>query len=116
MLSEWTPSGGQVIGLDHIGTFRYVAVMSSGWDSEEDRQIFLQNRASADSEAQRALEAVLVACSATIAVFGGREADFIGNEVFALARSGELNICDAGGAYGQSDNWNGIAGRLPARN
>lgn len=28
------------IGLHHLGTFRYVAVMSSGWVSEEDRQSF----------------------------------------------------------------------------
>jgi enterochelin esterase family protein len=33
------------IGLHHLGTFRYVAVMSSGWISEEDRQFFYRNEA-----------------------------------------------------------------------
>ncbi len=28
------------VGLHHLGTFRYVAVMSSGWISEDDRQFF----------------------------------------------------------------------------
>jgi len=33
------------IGLHHLGTFRYVAVMSSGWISEDDRQAFYKNEA-----------------------------------------------------------------------
>ncbi len=33
------------IGLHHLGTFRYVAVMSSGWVSEDDRQGFYQREA-----------------------------------------------------------------------
>jgi enterochelin esterase family protein len=33
------------IGLHHLGTFRYVAVMSSGWISEDDRQFFYKSEA-----------------------------------------------------------------------
>ena len=33
------------IGLHHLGTFRYVAVMSSGWISEADREFFYQAQA-----------------------------------------------------------------------
>ena len=33
------------IGLHHLGTFRYVAVMSSGWISEDDRQSFYRSEA-----------------------------------------------------------------------
>ena len=33
------------IGLHHLGTFRYLAVMSSGWVSENDRQSFYQAEA-----------------------------------------------------------------------
>jgi enterochelin esterase family protein len=33
------------IGLHHLGTFRYVAVMSSGWISEDDRQAFYKSEA-----------------------------------------------------------------------
>lgn len=33
------------IGLHHLGTFRYVAVMSSGWISEDDRQAFYKTEA-----------------------------------------------------------------------
>lgn len=33
------------IGLHHLGTFRYVAVMSSGWTSEGDRQSFYTKEA-----------------------------------------------------------------------
>jgi enterochelin esterase family protein len=33
------------IGLHHLGEFRYVAVMSSGWVSEEDRQAFYKSEA-----------------------------------------------------------------------
>lgn len=33
------------IGLHHLGTFRYVAVMSSGWISEDDRQSFYKSEA-----------------------------------------------------------------------
>ena len=32
------------IGLHHLGTFRYVVVMSSGWISEDDRQFFYKTR------------------------------------------------------------------------
>jgi enterochelin esterase family protein len=34
------------IGLHHLGEFRYVAVMSSGWVSEDDRQFFYKSEAS----------------------------------------------------------------------
>lgn len=33
------------VGLHHLGTFRYVAVMSSGWVSEDDRQFFYKSEA-----------------------------------------------------------------------
>ena len=33
------------IGLHHLGTFRYVAVMSSGWISDDDRQSFYRSEA-----------------------------------------------------------------------
>jgi enterochelin esterase family protein len=33
------------IGLHHLGAFRYVAVMSSGWISEDDRQFFYKTEA-----------------------------------------------------------------------
>lgn len=33
------------VGLHHLGTFRYVAVMSSGWISEDDRQFFYKAEA-----------------------------------------------------------------------
>jgi enterochelin esterase-like enzyme len=33
------------IGLHHLGTFRYVAVMSSGWISDDDRQSFYKSEA-----------------------------------------------------------------------
>ena len=33
------------IGLHHLGAFRYVAVMSSGWISEDDRQFFYRTEA-----------------------------------------------------------------------
>lgn len=33
------------IGLHHLGTFRYVAVMSSGWISDDDRQSFYKTEA-----------------------------------------------------------------------
>lgn len=33
------------VGLHHLGTFRYIAVMSSGWISEEDRQFFYKTEA-----------------------------------------------------------------------
>ena len=33
------------VGLHHIGTFRYVAVMSSGWISENDRDFFFKSEA-----------------------------------------------------------------------
>jgi enterochelin esterase-like enzyme len=33
------------IGLHHVGTFRYVAVMSSGWTSEADRDFFFKSEA-----------------------------------------------------------------------
>jgi enterochelin esterase-like enzyme len=33
------------VGLHHLGTFRYIAVMSSGWVSEEDRQFFYKTEA-----------------------------------------------------------------------
>ncbi len=33
------------IGLHHLGAFRYVAVMSSGWISEDDRQFFYKSEA-----------------------------------------------------------------------
>jgi enterochelin esterase-like enzyme len=33
------------IGLHHLGTFRYIAVMSSGWISEDDRQFFYKSEA-----------------------------------------------------------------------
>ncbi len=33
------------IGLHHLGTFRYVIVMSSGWISESDREFFYKNEA-----------------------------------------------------------------------
>ena len=33
------------IGLHHLGTFRYLAVMSSGWISEQDRNSFYQTEA-----------------------------------------------------------------------
>ena len=33
------------IGLHHLGTFRYIAVMSSGWVSEADRQFFYESEA-----------------------------------------------------------------------
>lgn len=33
------------VGLHHLGTFRYVAVMSSGWITEEDRQFFYKAEA-----------------------------------------------------------------------
>ncbi len=32
------------IGLEKLGTFRYVAVMSSGWTSEDDRQAFYKSQ------------------------------------------------------------------------
>jgi len=32
-------------GLHNLGTFRYIAVMSSGWISEEDRQFFYRTEA-----------------------------------------------------------------------
>ena len=34
------------IGLHNLGTFRYLAVMSSGWTTEQDRQFFYKNEAS----------------------------------------------------------------------
>ena len=33
------------IGLERLGVFRYVAVMSSGWTTESDRDFFFQNQA-----------------------------------------------------------------------
>ena len=33
------------IGLTHLGTFRYLVVMSSGWVSEDDRQWFYRSQA-----------------------------------------------------------------------
>jgi enterochelin esterase-like enzyme len=33
------------IGLHHLGTFRYIAVMSSGWISENDREFFYKTEA-----------------------------------------------------------------------
>ncbi len=33
------------IGLHHLGTFRYLAVMSSGWTSENDREFFYKTEA-----------------------------------------------------------------------
>jgi enterochelin esterase family protein len=33
------------IGLHHLGTFRYIAVMSSGWISDDDRQAFYTREA-----------------------------------------------------------------------
>jgi enterochelin esterase-like enzyme len=33
------------IGLHNLGTFRYVAVMSSGWTTEQDREFFYKNEA-----------------------------------------------------------------------
>jgi hypothetical protein len=48
------------IGLHNLSTFRYLAVMSSGWTTEQAREVLLQNRSGPDSQVQRRAEAVLV--------------------------------------------------------
>ena len=47
-------------GLHNLGTFRYVAVMSSGWTTEDDREFFYKTRGREDPDLQQAAEAVLV--------------------------------------------------------
>src|SRR4029079_7441232 len=47
------------IGLHNLGTFRYVAVMSSGWTTEEDREFFYKAEAEKIPKFIRA-QAVLV--------------------------------------------------------
>jgi len=47
------------IGLHNLGTFRYLAVMSSGWTSEQDSEFFC-NRSPEDPQLLPGAEAVLV--------------------------------------------------------
>ena len=44
------------IGLHNLGTFRYVAVMSSGWTTEEDREFFYKAEADKISKYNSALK------------------------------------------------------------
>ena len=48
------------IGLHNLGTFRYVAVMSSGWTTEEDRDFFYKTEAAKIPTYNKAAEVVLV--------------------------------------------------------
>ena len=48
------------IGLHNLGTFRYLAVMSSGWTTEQDREFFYKTEAGEDSQVQLGPQAVLV--------------------------------------------------------
>ena len=47
-------------GLHNLGTFRYVAVMSSGWITEADREFFYQDRSGEDPDLQQSAQVVLV--------------------------------------------------------